>query len=263
MKKQAIKSGLNIRGYMHVAIMGNWEEVVKEQYCRLIDSGLYQLTEQITVTVVGDFSLFNTGILPDEKFVILDGGPLNSYEFPSLEIMKSDASLYDGLAWYIHTKGVKYKEFGMHFHQGKRLPYEGMIDWRKYMEYFAIDRYDLCMKALQYYDCCGVDYKKYPYPHFSGNFWWARMSHLRRLTSLQALREKEGFFNHCPELSLTDRHRAEFWLFQHPQTSYKCLHHSRNNFYLQRFPEERYKERRQSPFFKALLSLGQKIKRPV
>lgn len=240
---KGLKGHTRIVGYMHIALMGNWKEIVLEQFERLKQSGLLEITEKIEVTVVGDFSRFEPELLPDRRFRIHFSGPLDQFEFPSLEKMRQDSAEGNGLVWYIHTKGVKYKEFGMHFHEGKQLPYEGMIDWRKYMEFFAIDMFKDCIRVLKKYDCCGVDYKAYPFPHFSGNFWWARMDHIRQLPSLEALKARPNFFAHCPELPLSERHKAEFWLFMKEHTRHKCLHQSKTNFYLKRFPESQYNKK--------------------
>ena len=38
-----------------------------------------------------------------------------------------------------------------------------------------------CLAALRNHDLVGVHWRDKPFPHFSGNFWWARNEYLRRL----------------------------------------------------------------------------------
>ena len=118
--------------------------------------------------------------------------------------------------WYIHTKGVT----------APNNP--NQRDWRKYMEYFTIERYEDCIKALETYDVCGVnwhpplwDVKNY---HFSGNFWWARAEYIKNL----------------PPINLDgDRHEAESFLgYGNPRV--KCLHESDIDHYRYPCPRVKY-----------------------
>jgi predicted O-methyltransferase YrrM len=63
-------------------------------------------------------------------------------------------------------------------------------DWRHYMQYFNIEKWEDCITKLgEGYDCCGVDWVETPYlelkfaiQHYAGNFWWARNDYIRKLT---------------------------------------------------------------------------------
>ena len=95
---------------------------------------------------------------------------------------------------YIHTKGVT-------------TPNNPCIsDWRKYMSYFLIEKYDDCLNALKTVDACGVDWQEHPEPHFSGNFWWANASYINKLPSIETIS------NPANRPTLTLRHQAEFWI---------------------------------------------------
>ena len=55
------------------------------------------------------------------------------------------------------------------------------------MEYFNITRFQDCIEHLCYYDVCGVNWHDWPYPHFSGNFWWANSEYVAGLPPLSDL----------------------------------------------------------------------------
>ena len=54
--------------------------------------------------------------------------------------------------------------------------YDKQDDWRKLMCYFNITKYKECIKALETYDTCGVNYQvdEADQGFYSGNFWWAK-----------------------------------------------------------------------------------------
>lgn len=95
---------------------------------------------------------------------------------------------------YIHTKGVVNRN-------------ENVDSWRRYMCRYVIGKYKECLSLLNTYDCCGVDYRTDPQPHFSGNFWWVTSEYLNKL-----IRPEETFS------SISPRHRSEFWIgANHPR----------------------------------------------
>jgi len=61
-------------------------------------------------------------------------------------------------------------------------------DWREYMEYFIIDKFDSCLFLLSKdYDACGVNLVDDPSWHFSGNFWWAKSDYIKKLPAIDSL----------------------------------------------------------------------------
>jgi hypothetical protein len=77
---------------------------------------------------------------------------------------------------YLHTKGVSYKPDHYFF--------PGIISWINYMLFVLVDNADKCTKLLNNYDTIGVNIKEHDENpiHYSGNFWWAKSSYLRKLT---------------------------------------------------------------------------------
>ena len=164
--------------YYHIAQMGHWREVVLEQMTRLRESGLYDEVVKIHVGVVG-----NQGRISDlpEKCEIMFHNPILGYgEVPTLEALRQHALKEEFEVLYIHTKGVSWKEQG--------YDRNALTAWRKYMEYFCVDRWKECLARLGDYNVIGCEYvkerttSKGPFPgHFRGNFWWSLSGYLRTL----------------------------------------------------------------------------------
>ena len=73
----------------------------------------------------------------------------------------------------------------------------------------CIDEYRECVKDLLECDAVGMNLYREPFPHFSGNFWWASGHHISKL--------KDPFtnahVNPAPQRpGVTPRHNAEAWV---------------------------------------------------
>ena len=106
-------------------------------------------------------------------------------EYPSLMLIKdlADAATEEEYILYFHLKGITHRN------------HQGIHDWRRYMEYWHIDRWKDCVEKLdQGFETCGTNYIHGPFlgvdlktrnwPHYSGGFWWARTSYIKRLKRL-------------------------------------------------------------------------------
>jgi len=106
-------------------------------------------------------------------------------EFPALMLLKdlADATIEEEYFFYFHLKGVT------------RHGNQGITDWRKYMEYWCIDLWEKCVSKLdEGYDTCGTNYINSSFlgvdgtiknwNHYSGGFWWARSSYIKKLEKL-------------------------------------------------------------------------------
>ena len=121
---------------------------------------------------------------------------------------------------YIHTKGVT-----------NDVSNECISDWRNYMFYFCCQKYKDRIHELSENDTTGVDLRRDPTLHYSGNFWWAKASYLKNLC------KPEDTLS-----ALTPRHRAEFWV-----TSGSGKHFSAHDCgigvyerHLHRYPSDKY-----------------------
>ncbi len=221
-----------IHVYYHIAQMGQWKEVVSEQMTRLKESGLYDEAVKIHVGVVG-----NQGRISDlpEKCEIIFHNPILGYgEVPTLEALRQHALREEFEVLYLHTKGVSWRE--------QCYDKEALAAWRKYMEYFCIDRWKECLARFSDWNAIGCEYvkerttSKGPFPgHFRGNFWWSLSGYLRTLPRVinvsipsTELRRKGEYwvgsgslFNPFSLFNLDGEAGKRGWLYNHvldPQT---------------------------------------------
>jgi hypothetical protein len=180
----AIQLHANIQVVYHIAMMNNWEAIVKEQLERLESTGFGDAFDAMTVTVVGPKKFFPKveALFKAKKFrkkvqVIYAGRDLALYEFPAIEMVQEIARHSpEANILYMHNKGVT--------HYGKVTEKPSRL-WRRYMEYFAIDRWKDCIEALKTSNACGVDLALSAHSHlpfFGGNIWWGRGDYLATCT---------------------------------------------------------------------------------
>ena len=108
----------------------------------------------------------------------------NMFEFPALRHLVDSPAAVN---LYLHTKGAS-TPVG---HERKPI----VRRWDAYMCHYDLGMADRCMSYLSACDCCGMGFKDSPvtsgspgFGYYSGNFWWASGSHLRRLRSSRMLR---------------------------------------------------------------------------
>lgn len=190
--------------------------IVKQQINKIINSGLYQLCNNIFCFLAGDPDYLHDNInfilSKGDKFVIADiGYGDTSYERFTLLKIKNYIQPQDKFL-YIHSKGItRSKSF---------LP---VNDWRNLMEYFLITKHKDCLIELSRYSVVGVNFKMKPRPHFSGNFWWCRGEHFLRLP------HKIGSAYCAPE----------FYIMRIP-CNYLNVYSSNCKHYKQRYPPQLY-----------------------
>lgn len=204
---------MDIKGFYHVCFINNWKTIVKEQVKKIVDSKLYDKTSTIYIGCCGgsivDKNSLSFMISPFPKFkIVYFNTDRRVYEIPTLQYLQDTCNvlkfspkinarykrrelmdklfgvqqfeiiLEDFLLWYIHTKGVTSGEH-------KR---------RQELEEATINQHNKCIMVLERnkdIGCCGIGLRSWqgavaatgynpPYGgwHFSGNFWWARASHI-------------------------------------------------------------------------------------
>jgi hypothetical protein len=170
----AARSTNKIYGVYFICCLGNYLEIVAEQMDTLRRSGLLRKAETIFCFIC----LYNEEVIQVlepylSKLKIISTAE-NLYERFALDNFRAHIPTSDPYyMFYFHTKGVsrdaeKMKEFH---------------ERRKNLDFFILERHEVCLFWLDHkYDAVGTTMSLYPALHFSGNFWWARSSHLDRLS---------------------------------------------------------------------------------
>ncbi len=160
----------------HGFLYGNYKQVLTDQFNDLILSGLYEEADKVYIGLVDTVNGaewvrdFWKGKTKVEIIVYKENNELADTMRWVRDYSKANPEDY---VLFFHSKGVSHYD----------LPTE---DWRKYMEYFTVERWRDCVDKLnEGYDACGVlwntDTVYGKYPHFSGAFWWATCKYINSL----------------------------------------------------------------------------------
>lgn len=215
--------------FYHASLMGErYNEIISSSFRKIKSSGLYDVADSITIGVLGDgeIALEKSGEYDKVKIVRLASDFLKS-ERPTIQMLWDHAQENNSLYLYLHAKGVANPHWN-HIDGEK----EFVADWRNYMEYFNVERWEDCVSLLNSgYDCVGVNYKDNPWPHFSGNFWWATSDYLRRTERPIDAYPPDG----------PDRFYDERWIgLSYPKAM--SMHLSNVNHYHQSYPGDLYRK---------------------
>ena len=197
-----------------------YKNILYDQINYIKSTGLYDKLDYIFISMLGEY----TNIINDYKIKVIYYSPdIYEWEFPNYKRIKyfCDNIPFNVNILEIHIKGA----------QKKPHAYE----WRKYLEYFLISKYDLCIHLLNYYKCVGVNQQFYfdegnKYRnHFSGNFWWSRSDHIKKLPLIE-INE--------------DRCVVEHWLignfYKNDYRNFISLHHTDYDLYQTSILPEEY-----------------------
>ena len=166
--------------------------VIDEQINDLISSGLYNQCEKIFYGC----SCENCDVFLDNYF--------NKYS----KFKKLDKAILPNVMCYENmtinsmiefSKKSKKEFYGLYFHtKGTTSKSENQNNWRRFMSYFLIKNYHLCIDILNRgFYTCGVDYIEFFYKHYSGNFFWFDSNYIKKLDYIT---------------NVNDRYKAEFIL---------------------------------------------------
>lgn len=240
-----------------------WIWWVDEQMALLKSSGLADVAT-VNMCITLPLGLYNskTGHSYDEMVIeyikdrfpfvnIIDmrnvGEQPNLYEGQTLVKIYEHCQNNDGYVFYFHNKGAS--SYSTH------IP--GAIkDWRNYMQYFNIEKWQDCVEKLEEgYDCCGVDWVErhdikldFVVQHYAGNFWWTTTDYIRKLKNPLNIEEYMDVPAMMRELQ-NYRYCFELWMaIGNPKQH--CFHYRRHHQYdnqgLERYftyyPPEMYRD---------------------
>lgn len=196
-----------IFGVYHIACMNDWKNIFLDQIELIFKNKVMEKIDTLFLTILinhEDDLEFIKDKIKNEKKIKIDyvSRNLKDYEFPALDLIKKLSLNEEFLLFYLHTKGVSINDKNMNFYHGsKNLEHlkNCVNDWRKYMEYFIIENFNICIDELKNCDACGVNLVNSPYKHFSGNFWWSKSDYIKKLPEIK-------------EIDKNHRWNAEFWI---------------------------------------------------
>lgn len=203
--------------YIHVCCLNNWKDVFDRILFKIKHSGLYDKTVEIRCVILGDYD----NSINDPKIKIVYKSPdISLYERVTINKIYNNSIATDTNynILYLHTKGVSYEK--------QSQPYKKNIyDWVEYMLFFTVYHYKKCLTLLEKYNGVGVNLQFLPTLHFSGNMWWSKSSHIRKL-------------GECVDMSYNG---PEFWLTKLGK-NFMSLWDSNINHYNAPYPQKEYTE---------------------
>jgi hypothetical protein len=189
-----------VRGFMTVCCRGHYIEVLSEILASLFESRLYEKSLSIELAVLGGLEeqrVVERMIAPFDRFrITYRSEDLRECEYPALELLQEACRDFAGCVYYLHTKGVSHARTDPH----QRY-------WRALMLHHVVDRHEECLSALENHACVGTGFKG---DHYSGNFWWAKAEHIRKLPDLASLRKAPRRVAWDPANDF--RYQCEYWI---------------------------------------------------
>lgn len=190
----------SVKVFYHLACMGNWQDVFKEQMQVMQQNGF----QKPILTVLGTKENVQTTQRISEELevnvqIIFVSEVLTQFEQPAMLAIEEYAKKDNNFVLYLHSKGVS-------------NPADGTkCKWRRLMMRELVQNWEYCMLQLPKFDSIGVNWRDMPpISHFCGNFWYASTQYLRKLADFKY------YYDH-PPYSMGDpinskRLGCEFWI---------------------------------------------------
>lgn len=217
---------MKIFGFYHIFAVNNYEYIITDQINNLKSSGLFDKTDTLTISIIGNESSVSFAKLTIEKqlnktdlnkvnIITLQN---NVYESAILNEILRLSTIDDFYCYYFHTKGVSITNQNVSFYHG--LDYKTVSSsceaWRKAMEFFVFENYEVCINELNNgVDAVGMNLRTAPKLHFSGNFWWSKSDHIKKLQPIK---------------NSKDRYSCEFWLSSCDRGVFKSLSENKSGY---------------------------------
>lgn len=211
-------------------LFNQWPLWVDEQLGTIQDSGLSKVSDINICIVMPKYhhlsfvernyqevvTEYITERYPFVKIInIRDHSEPNIHEGQTLSYLHDYCKENEGAVLYMHAKGIT------------RINVPTMHDWRRYLQYFMITRWQGCIQKIKDYDIITVKSESL------GNFWWANNNYIRQLPdplySSIYLPDKPHLWEGTPEY----RYAFELWAIKNANTYY--MHDSKNVVHYKQF----------------------------
>ena len=177
---------MDIKVFVHATDISGNIDITLEQISLLNKTGLLDISKEVNICTHYKEESYedlmnNMCTRNNIVFNHFDESYKEWYEYTTcLELQKqcneSDDEFY---ALYIHNKGAFTRTVGNY-------------NWRKYMEYFCVEKWQECVEKLnEGYELVGAAYQDNTQPfdpnaihYFAGNFFWAKSSYIKRCQQL-------------------------------------------------------------------------------
>ena len=167
----------NIKIYFHLCLIDDYVNTVHDHIIKnIFDSGLYDATEKINVCLVGDENILVKSTLDKVHYHFLSKN-IQTFEFLTIQKLWLESFDSDCNFLYLNGRGVTRKT-------------SEVEAWTDYLLYFNVNKWKERVEDLKEYDCSGTEllqagaidnsYSDWS-THYSGNFWWSKSEHIKKL----------------------------------------------------------------------------------
>lgn len=99
---------MNTYGFVHLAIMRNWERILPQLITNMTESDAYIKSTEIYVVILGDTTVQIN--LPKKCKIAYRTNNLKLFEFVTLNLMYDKCCSENCFVWYVHSHGVSHKD---------------------------------------------------------------------------------------------------------------------------------------------------------
>lgn len=228
--------------FHHVYQIGDWRNIYTEQVMSLQRSGLFDAADYIFVSVNGNeempFILSKVNVYHHN----IKNNPATEYY--AMKALYDFSCLHDSNILCLHAKGVTWT---IPEHQENTIPCGtgrfpvklvniNVEKWRRYIEYFLIEKWEKCNSLLETYDVVGTEWVtssiikdiEYNIPHYSGGMWWGNSSYIKSLDP-----------NFITNNMILGRFANELWVGT-KNPNYFNFYNSNSNLYFNSIEQDQY-----------------------
>ena len=158
-----------------------WKLMVDEQLKRIYESGILEKSKfYCSINGKQATRISNFVSLYDWVRILEVSDSDDQYEGFTLKHLYEECLYEDDLkVMYFHTKGMSHLAGARDNYSDRK--FRSVNSWRHFMEWGVIDRWKESVDKLDNHDVVGVNYCIDPWPHMSGNFWWANSNYIKTL----------------------------------------------------------------------------------
>jgi len=227
--KDIINQEINNICFIHSCTINNNTKILEKLINKITKSGLINKLDYLYIINLGDEININN-IYKEKIKIISYSKNIKLYEKPTINLLAKFSKFNKNTKiLYLHTKGVSYD-----------ITCQNIIDWVNLMINFLVKDYEYCLNLLDEYDCIGCNYMDKPYPHFSGNFWWANSNYINKLDNITS----------------NDRHECEWWICSNKNVKKYSIYNSNINHYQQLYPKYEYDNMKKFDKFTNIICLN-------
>lgn len=176
---------MKIKVFYHAYLINDYEVMIQEQIDKLISVGLYEACSKLYIGLDGPLDKQHIIISKYVDFSKIEFLNVEGVgELGTLDKLYTEAA-EDSYILYLHTKSITYSNLS------NTDAFISRDKLRVFLEYYCLELWKKNVNNLdEGYDTSGANYCLEPYPHYSGNFWWATSRHINKLSRLDVNAER-------------------------------------------------------------------------